>query len=320
MALQKLYNLFDLILTDPRGGPLFHRWLEAQAIDIVSRKIYDEMDEVKDTLRGTIGSITPEFLATWDVNSTMSSIMDETAPTLDQVLESASQTDRARRENTKKTPTTCLDRATAVAQGPHILCYDNIDISTSIFVEQRSSAPAKVQSGTFPVLYTVRNGNPEHMRLAPMLQRAQQASDLTFDADIRPNLNQVTASQSQLKIHVIDILLQYNAHFKDYEYRLDPMLQHEERRRLPKGHKTKQYPLRTSTIDESSITGNIAVIHDVYINQLKMSHQALSDTAIPSINDQATNARIRKQSVFPLPVPAVIKVSRSLRIAREASS
>ncbi|KAF9224460.1 hypothetical protein BS17DRAFT_75689 [Gyrodon lividus] len=50
------------------------------------------------------------------------------------------------------------------------------------------------------------------------------------------------ASQSQLKIHVIDILLQYNAHFKDYEYRLDPMLQHEEHRRLPKGHKTKQYP------------------------------------------------------------------------------
>ena len=48
-----------------------------------------------------------------------------------------------------------------------------------------------------------------------------------------------------------------------------------------------------TTIDESSITGNIAVIHDVYINQLKMSPQALLDMAIPSINDQLTNARIR---------------------------
>ncbi|KAF8834574.1 hypothetical protein BDN67DRAFT_985220 [Paxillus ammoniavirescens] len=53
------------------------------------------------------------------------------------------------------------------------------------------------------------------------------------------------------------------------------------------------YLIRTSTIDESSITGNITVIHDVYINQLKMTHELLADQAIPSINDQSTNACIR---------------------------
>jgi hypothetical protein len=57
-----------------------------------------------------------------------------------------------------------------------MLCYDNINISMSIFVEQRSGAPAKVQSGTFPILYEIRNPNPEHMRLAPTLLRAKQAS------------------------------------------------------------------------------------------------------------------------------------------------
>jgi hypothetical protein len=42
-----------------------------------------------------------------------------------------------------------------VAQGPHILCYDNININTSIFVEQCSSKPARVQLWIFPVLYEV---------------------------------------------------------------------------------------------------------------------------------------------------------------------
>ncbi|KAF8551153.1 hypothetical protein OG21DRAFT_1513121 [Imleria badia] len=55
--------------------------------------------------------------------------------------------------------------------------------------------------------------------------------------------------------------------------------------------------LRTSragpTIDDSYVSGIIAVINDVYINQLKMTHEELSDMAIPSINDQSTNARIR---------------------------
>jgi hypothetical protein len=62
---------------------------------------------------------------------------------------------------------------------------------------------------------------------------------------------------------------------------------------MPKGYCTKQFPLCTSTTDESSITGNIAVIHNVYIRQLQMTHDELSDYAIPSFNNQSTNARIR---------------------------
>ncbi|KAF9221448.1 hypothetical protein BS17DRAFT_768724 [Gyrodon lividus] len=104
----ELYQLFNSILNDPRGGPLFRRWIEDQAVDIVSSKVYDEMDDVKDALRGTIGTITPEFLMTWDINSTMDRIFNKSAPTLKRLLGSASQTDRARRENTKKTSTTCI--------------------------------------------------------------------------------------------------------------------------------------------------------------------------------------------------------------------
>ena len=74
--------------------------------------------------------------------------------------------------------TQTLKQASRIACGPHIMCYDNINISTSIFVKQRASAPAKVQSGTFAILYEVRNGDPAHMHLSSILSRAWQASDL----------------------------------------------------------------------------------------------------------------------------------------------
>ncbi|KIJ12245.1 hypothetical protein PAXINDRAFT_14869 [Paxillus involutus ATCC 200175] len=35
----KLYQLFDLILNDPRSGPLFCCWIEDQAVDMVSSKV-----------------------------------------------------------------------------------------------------------------------------------------------------------------------------------------------------------------------------------------------------------------------------------------
>ncbi|KAG2737658.1 hypothetical protein P692DRAFT_20788007 [Suillus brevipes Sb2] len=182
----------------------------------------------------------------------------------------------------------CVRRAQWIARGPHVMCYDNINISTSIFVEQRASAPAKVQSGTFAILYEVRNGNPAHMRLTPILQRAQAASDLMFNADVRPTYDQTASYYQQLRVHVVNILLEHCSYFKNLA-----TLPYHDRRKLPVGYRTKQYPLRTSTIDESSISGNMAVVNDVYINQLKMTHNELSDRAIPSFNDQSTNARIR---------------------------
>ncbi|KAF9226424.1 hypothetical protein BS17DRAFT_878968 [Gyrodon lividus] len=172
--------------------------------------------------------------------------------------------------------TQTLERAAHVARGPHIMCYDNINISTSIFVEQRASAPAKVQSGTFAVLYEVRNGNPTHMHLSPILAQAQQASDLTFNRDVQPSRDQMKSYHSQLRIHIINILLDFCKAFQGYKRPCGPILQHPECR-MPKGYQTKQYPICTSTINESSITGNIAVIHDVYINQLKMTHELLAD-------------------------------------------
>ena len=92
-----------------------------------------------------------------------------------------------------KLSTQCLEQAVTVGRGPHMLCYDNINISMSIHVEQRAFAPAKVQSGTFAILYEVCNGNLKDMALLPIIQHAQQVSDLTFNADVRPTRDQSSA-------------------------------------------------------------------------------------------------------------------------------
>ncbi|KAF8452793.1 hypothetical protein L210DRAFT_3608609 [Boletus edulis BED1] len=336
--------------------------MEPHAVDLVSQKVSDEMDVIKKTLGGTVGTITPDSLRTWDINTFIGSLVDTKAPITGHILRTAAETDHAKQKNKIKSLYTkqyidllkacnviitqlakehsqltiyfaapftfflwtngasrqtiealhkcglcisfssltklinnlaaqVLDQAARFAHGPHVMCYDNINISTSIFVEQRASAPAKVQSGTFAILYEVRNGDPAHMHLSPILARAQQASDLLFSRDVLPSRDQMKSYHSQLRVHIIDILLDCCKHFENYEK--PPALLHPERRKMPTGYQTKQYPLHTSTINESSVSSNIAVINDVYINQLKMTHEQLVDLAIPSINDQAMNARIR---------------------------
>jgi hypothetical protein len=262
----KLVKLLDLIYDDKRGREQITRWMEPHAVELMAKKVYQEMDTVKVSLRQPIDSVTPELLRNWDLNSMMDSVVKDRSPILHRTLQAASQTQTAEDNNKFKTShtvgscltvtstqcdildslkvcnvivtqlakqrsqqcsffaipftlfvwtngasrltiealyqcglcisftsltkllnklaTCCVENAICAAFNPHILCYDNINISTSIHVEQRSSAPAKVQSGTFAILYEIPNPNPLHTQLSPMLQRALNASDLTFYADI----------------------------------------------------------------------------------------------------------------------------------------
>jgi len=94
-------------------------------------------------------------------------------------------------------------------------------------------------------------------------------------------------------INVANRLVKY---VKGFDYlKNNPLLQHPEQRPLTKGHKTKYYCLRASTIEEVSVQGNILVHDDVYCVQLKLDADdpIVNLQAIPTINDQLTNARIR---------------------------
>jgi len=185
----------------------------------------------------------------------------------------------------------CLAEAQPVAQSSHLATYDNINISLSSFYEQRDDAPSKVQSGTVAVLYKLRNANPDHMGLYELLKRDREGRDLHFSEDVQPSFSQLKNIHTQLLLHVIDTLVKWVPEFS--HYKSHPDLQRGQRRVIPRGYKTQQFPLRVSTIEENSIKGNIAVLKNIYIDQLGLKEDDFTNLAIPCINDQSTNARIR---------------------------
>ncbi|KAF8263668.1 hypothetical protein EI94DRAFT_1772866 [Lactarius quietus] len=162
----------------------------------------------------------------------------------------------------------CMHLATQVSARMHVFCYDNVQISMSIFVEQcGSSGPAKVTSGTFGILYKVRNGNPEHMPLAPIMEHFWNVEGLEFNHDICPTRTQREFYQFQFKVVIIRVLLKYCPNFKPYEK--DPTLQNIPRHPMPSGYVTKQFPLHATTIEEATVHGNLLYHDDVYLTQLQ---------------------------------------------------
>ena len=182
------------------------------------------------------------------------------------------------------------------ASSPHMFCYDNINISSSIFVEQRGTAtPAKVQSGTFGILYGLRNATLDDLKLQPIMNRYRNCNGLS-PSDLNLSPDQLKCLSHQFSVIILRVLFK---HCRVYsKYTSDPALQPIPRRPLAANHKTKQFPLRTTTIEESSIPGNLTVHEDAYLVQLKREPKDLRLYAIPSINDQSTNARIRGGQVM----------------------
>ncbi|KAJ7206287.1 hypothetical protein GGX14DRAFT_367375 [Mycena pura] len=190
-----------------------------------------------------------------------------------------------------------MEEAIEMAKKPHGFGYDNMNLSSSIFVEQRGAAgPAKVASGTFGLLYGLRNAKHEHMLIAPIMRRFKAATGLQFNRDIRPSLHDLGTFQDQLIITTIHSL----ASFVDgFEYVLkEPNLQHKPIRPIPVGYKTPYKPTRASTIEEATTRDNLLYHDEIYINQLGQSPESLSVYAIPSFHDQLTNSRIRSAQLL----------------------
>ncbi|KAJ7467913.1 hypothetical protein FB451DRAFT_1039789 [Mycena latifolia] len=159
----------------------------------------------------------------------------------------------------------CIDAARVAAQTPDGIMgnWDNVNISTSEFVEQRSGGPAKVQSGTYAIIYRLHKPNPLAMVLGPILVRADIAPDLDFNNDICPTLAQSIATYGNFCAYIVRVLFRYSKGF-DADYPDHPAFQPILRRPLPDDYVTTQFPTRLSTIEENSIPGNLAVHEDVF--------------------------------------------------------
>ncbi|KAK0195239.1 hypothetical protein F5146DRAFT_996912 [Armillaria mellea] len=75
--------------------------------------------------------------------------------------------------------------------------FDNVNLSLSDSIEQHPGAPAKVQSGTFPVIYQLQNPNLNAMQLALLLSHARLSPKLNFYHDIQPTDIQNSATCHQ---------------------------------------------------------------------------------------------------------------------------
>ncbi|KDR79155.1 hypothetical protein GALMADRAFT_93006 [Galerina marginata CBS 339.88] len=184
-----------------------------------------------------------------------------------------------------------IQQAAKISREPHAMTYDNMNMSSSIFVEQRPDAMSKVQSGSFTVLYKLpRRARLEHMRLAPMMENLKKAKPLKM-SNLRASVEGSASYFSQSTVNISKIFLKSFPQLSDLGS--DPLFQNKPRHQLPPGEKTRFYPVCTSTIEEASITGNLHVHDNVYVEQLKRDPKELNDYAIPCLNDQLTNSRIR---------------------------
>jgi len=98
----KVGRLLDKIYEDPRGHAQLLSWLDLHITTRVTQKVSDEMDDIKDNLRAHIAHIMPDFLENWDITLAIGGAITKHAPILSEILRSAAQTERAKRENTTK--------------------------------------------------------------------------------------------------------------------------------------------------------------------------------------------------------------------------
>ncbi|KAJ7762820.1 hypothetical protein DFH07DRAFT_405070 [Mycena maculata] len=97
----------------------------------------------------------------------------------------------------------CIQDARVAARNPagFMLNWDNYNQSTSEFVEQRPGGPSKVQSGTYAIVYRLRNPNPTAMALSPLLTRAESAPDLDFKISLY-KVDHITASNFSERVKI----------------------------------------------------------------------------------------------------------------------
>ena len=130
-----------------------------------------------------------------------------------------------------------------------------------------------------------------------MIAHFKMSSPLTM-SDVRPRKEALRSFCLQSAINISDVLFKYVegfAYVKDHS-----CFQHPAQRAIPKGHKTKFYCLRATTIEEASVEGNLLVHDDIYRVQLKLDphDSSINNLAIPTFNDQLTNCRIQGAQVI----------------------
>jgi hypothetical protein len=100
----------------------------------------------------------------------------------------------------------CITEAIAIVKDPHVLAYDNIQVSSSPLIEQREGAPATVRSGTVSVIYPALNAEPNDMTLTQIRRNWCKTEGLSYAHDLRQTREQLECHFEQLVVHTVRVL------------------------------------------------------------------------------------------------------------------
>lgn len=195
-----------------------------------------------------------------------------------------------------------MDRfATKSHEEWELLSFDNEQISTSDFVEQREDGPAKMTCGTFMISYPLRLANKKSMLLSAILDNQKSLRKINFNQHVRPSFGTMLKINAHGIIHIVNTILESDS-FDSVDYvehvktvRKSPILIHRAILPPPPDHVTIQRPGQSISIPENSVSDIIKVIEDIFLRQKRMDpqHDMINKYAVLSINDQATNALLR---------------------------
>lgn len=184
-----------------------------------------------------------------------------------------------------------LLKASEIARGPHMLGFDNEQISMSQHVSQRPGTEPAVRSFTASVIYPLRNATAQACRLQPILERRKNCPMITYNKHIVPSHSQRLLINEHLTIDILQILKK-KIKGLDVDCYAE-LFQHPKHRPPPPGYKTQEFVLPTLQYDESKTADLIKFIEVLYGDRLKVPDEILEFLAILSVNDQMSNSRGR---------------------------
>ena len=101
MTKHELVMVSDLTWADLRGKNVLSDWMKPRPFAQVQGTLSDEMGSLSAELNTTTGEITPNYLSSWSLDTSVGSVVHVQAPTLLAIVHTAAQSTKSLK-NTKK--------------------------------------------------------------------------------------------------------------------------------------------------------------------------------------------------------------------------
>ncbi|KAJ7687309.1 hypothetical protein B0H14DRAFT_2653906 [Mycena olivaceomarginata] len=293
-----LEQFLNVVSQDKRGMTRLFLWFERHSMQRLIHDIHHEMDDLSRIFLRSTKDITPEAILDFDFEDDITEACRECTPKLRSILTAAAQTPRAARENTVK-DIEPAQLAKTRSQNNN-LCA----IPCSLYFLS-SGMPRKVidtlAHAGMCLSYNVTKDT--HSTLAVgQLRRAQLAARMghsvswdNTNLSLSIHVEQRALAPPKVQTGTTQLIYNLRGLSDPATLELKPILQ----RRVQGELITFTADIRpTHSQYEGSTEGSTLVNENIYLDQLDFDLHDLDNIAVPSYNDQKTNALIRSAQLL----------------------